>query len=91
MSAVAQSGLYERWPAAVRATHTQTTSRWFRGAFAGAEVNGTSADEDPIQAFEVAETVEGTPARLWPPQSSNSARCDDRHQYGAESVEVMPR
>jgi hypothetical protein len=94
MSAVAQSGLHQRWSAAVRSKGTpETANRWLRGAQVGAEVNGVSADEDPIQAFDVAETVEGTPARLWrfSPESSGSQRhATTVIVYGAESVEVTP-
>jgi hypothetical protein len=95
ISALAGSGLHRRWSAVLRAKGTPlTANRWLRGARAGMEFDRASTEEDPTPVSDVAETVEGVPARLW--RFAAQPSYPQRHAttaivYVAESIAIVPR
>jgi hypothetical protein len=95
MDAVAGSRSRQRWAVVLRERPLSTTRNpWLRGARAGVEVGGGSNTDGALVASDVAESVEGFPARLW--HFTNSTTAPRQHvttpaAYFAESIPVSSR
>jgi hypothetical protein len=95
MDAVAGSMSRQRWSAVLRERPLSTTRNpWIRGARAGFEIGGGSNTDGALVASEVAESVEGVPARLW--RFTNTMGTPGQHvttaaAYFAENIAVLSR
>jgi len=95
MDAVAGSISRQRWAIVLRERPLSTTRNvWLRGARAGFELGGGSNTDGALVASEVAETVEGFPARLW--HFTHTTTAPRQHvttpaAYFAESIPVSSR
>ena len=95
ISALAGFGVHRRWSAVLGATGTPlTANRWLRGGRAGMQLDFAGSEEEPTRATDIAETVEGVPARIWRVDRQSSG--PRRHAttaivYAAESFPIVPR
>ena len=95
ISALAGFGVHRRWSAVLGATGTPlTANRWLRGGRAGMQLDFAGSEEEPTRATDIAETVEGVPARIWRVDRQSSG--PRRHAttaivYTAESFPIVPR
>jgi hypothetical protein len=90
MDAVAGSVSRQRWSVVLRERPLSTTRNlWLRGARAGFELGGGSNTDGALVASDVAESVEGVPARIW--RFTNTTTTPRQHvttpaAYFAESI-----